>query len=70
MKPLADQLACVRRELALRRNVYPKWVRDGRMAQAEANEEIATMEAVLANIEKLKLLEEVSEEMKQNLPFD
>lgn len=59
-----QQLACARRELALRRNVYPKWVREGRMTQAKADDEIAGMEAICATLEKLQLLEEASEEMR------
>ncbi len=48
--PLADQIACARRELALRRSVYPKWVRAGRMKQEEADREIVRMEAIVATL--------------------
>lgn len=41
-----DQITCVRRELAMRRNVYPKWVASGRMKQSEADKELAAMQAV------------------------
>lgn len=41
--------ACIERELKMRRRVYPRWVQDGRMTQAKADEEIAAMEAVLAD---------------------
>lgn len=37
MTPLADQIACVKRELAMRRSAYPKWVAAGRMEQAAAD---------------------------------
>lgn len=43
---LDQQLAAVRREIALRRNVYPRWVAGGRMKQEKADAEIATMQAV------------------------
>lgn len=41
--------ACIERELKMRRRVYPRWVQDGRMSQAKADEEIAVMEAILAD---------------------
>lgn len=41
-----QQIACVRRELAMRRNVYPKWVANGRMTQQAAEKEMAGMQAV------------------------
>jgi hypothetical protein len=51
---LDQQLACVRREIALRRNVYPKQVSRGRMRQSEADLEVAAMEAVLETLIALK----------------
>lgn len=42
----AEQLACVERELGMRRKVYPRRVTDGRMSQHKAVEEIRTLEAV------------------------
>jgi hypothetical protein len=47
---LDEQLKCVRRELALRRSAYPKWVKAGRMKAAEADREIQAMEAVLGTL--------------------
>lgn len=41
--------ACLERELKMRRRVYPRWVQDGRMSQAKADEEIAVMKAILAD---------------------
>lgn len=67
MKPLSDQLACARRELALRRSVYPKWIDSGRLSRDKAAHEIECMESIVASIEKLKHLEEVTEEMR---PFE
>ena len=43
---VADQIRCVRRELALRANVYPGFVKRGKMKQEEADREIAAMQAV------------------------
>lgn len=50
---LADQIRCLKREIALRKNVYPKWVSNGKMRQGEADHEIATMTAALHTIMKL-----------------
>lgn len=48
---IEDQVACVERELRMRRSAYPRWILAGRMTQAKANMEIATMEAVLATLQ-------------------
>jgi len=39
----AQKLACAKRELTMRRRVYPNWVNQGRMTQEEANHEVAVM---------------------------
>ena len=65
MKSLADMLDAARRELAMRKSTYPKWVASGRMTQAKADHETECMEGIVERIEMLKLLEEVSEEMKR-----
>jgi len=44
---LAEQIACLERELALRRHVYPKWVEAGRLKDEQAKMEIARMAAAL-----------------------
>lgn len=44
---LQDQIACVRRELAMRANAYPRFIASGKMKQAKADREIAVMEGVL-----------------------
>jgi hypothetical protein len=51
--PLARQIACARRELALRRIVYPRRERVGKMSPQEAKEELAAMEAVVGTLERL-----------------
>jgi hypothetical protein len=50
---LEAQMACVKREIALRQRVYPKWVQSGRMKLDMADREIACMTAVLRSLEKL-----------------
>jgi hypothetical protein len=42
-----QQIACLKRELAMRKNVYPKWVDSGRMKPEQAEQEIAAMQSVL-----------------------
>ena len=44
------QIACVRREIAMRERVYPKWVAAGKMKLDMADREIATMKAVLETV--------------------
>lgn len=51
------QLAAVRREIAMRKNVYPKWVKDGRMKQEKADSEIAAMQAVHDTLDTLRKLQ-------------
>lgn len=48
------QIACVRREIGMRRKVYPGWVQRGKMTQDEAERQIATMEAVQATLERVR----------------
>lgn len=60
---IRDQVACVGRELGMRKRCYPKWVSSERMTQKEADQEIAAMEAVyktmreVADKNQLKLFE-------------
>lgn len=51
--PTSAQMACVEREIAMRRRVYPRWVADGRMTQAKADAEIAAMSAVHASLSEM-----------------
>ena len=48
---LAEQIACVKREIGLRERVYPRWVATGRLTQRKADDEIAAMKAVLETLE-------------------
>ena len=50
---LAEQIACIERELGMRRIVYPRRIADKKMSQAKADKEIAAMEAVLATLRKM-----------------
>lgn len=43
-----ELLACAKRELAMRREFYPKWVLQGRMDQAKVDHEIGCMEGLVA----------------------
>lgn len=60
MITLADQIRCVAREVALRRNLYARRVENGSMKQATAAHEIACMEAVLATVQKAAKAEETN----------
>ena len=42
---LDQQIACLRREIAMRKNVYPKWIENKRMKQTQADHELAAMQA-------------------------
>lgn len=53
------QIKCAKRELAMRRNVYPKWVAYGKMNQTSADAEIAAMAAIVSTLERLKQKEPV-----------
>lgn len=44
--PLAIRIAEVRRELALRKAVYPGWVARGKMKQKDANNHVDIMQDV------------------------
>lgn len=54
--PLPQQIAAVRREIALRRNVYAKRVSNQQMRQAEADHELAAMQAVHDTLMAVKRL--------------
>jgi len=42
-----QQIAEVQREIALRENIYPRWVETGRLTKQKADHQIACMKAVL-----------------------
>jgi hypothetical protein len=51
--PYSEQLACVEREVAMRKAVYPRWVGASKMKQAKADAEIRAMEAVAETLRGL-----------------
>lgn len=51
--PITAQIECVRREIAMRRRVYPRWVHQARMSQEKADHEIDAMEAVLETLREI-----------------
>lgn len=57
---MADQIACVRREIAMRKNVYPKWVESGRLKDIDAGREQARMQAVHDSLERLAELDRLA----------
>jgi hypothetical protein len=52
--PIEQQIACVKRELMLRRRNYPKWVAAGTMTEQRAHEQIELMEAVHDELERIR----------------
>ena len=64
MITLRKQLDCAQRELALRHSVYPVWTEKRRITSTQAEHELAAMAAIIGTLEKLVMLEEVSEEMR------
>jgi hypothetical protein len=51
---LDDEIAAVRREIAMRERVYPRQVSAGRLRQTAADRELALMRAVLATLLTLR----------------
>lgn len=49
-----EKIACIKRELNMRRRAYPKWISSGRLTQKEANQQILLMENILADLEMQK----------------
>jgi hypothetical protein len=50
---IADQIAEVKRELALRKTVYPHLIYKGRLTQSQADQQMASMGAVLDTLLRL-----------------
>ena len=49
---IGTKIRCIKRELAMRRRVYPRRVKSGRMTQALADRQIAIMESILQDYEQ------------------
>jgi hypothetical protein len=69
IQQLKDEVACLERELALRRNVYPKWVANGKMTDEKADWEITQMAGALESVRKVLYCAEISEEIVLDQPF-
>jgi hypothetical protein len=61
---LSELIACVKREVDLRRRVYPKRVAAGYMTKDDAAREIDRMRRVLLHLEMARFHEEVATEAK------
>jgi hypothetical protein len=53
MITLAEQIDEARRELALRRKCYPKWVKSGTLAPEDAYHQLQCMEAIITTLMRL-----------------
>lgn len=53
---LDQQIAEIKREIAIRKNVYPKWVAADKMRQAESDLAIASLTAALHTVMAVKRL--------------
>ena len=51
---LSEQLACVERELGMRKRTYPRWVANGKLNQAAADLEMRRMEAVRDTLKRVQ----------------
>lgn len=49
----ADKLACAKRELRMREQVYPRWIAQGKIKEAQARHEFAVMRAIVDDYQKL-----------------
>lgn len=58
---LADELSCARRELRLRRELYPGYIVRHKMTPAFAAFQLACQEAIVRRLEQV-LIEEIVEE--------
>ena len=69
MKTLSELIVSALREVKLRKSCYPKWIEQGRTTEEKAAHEISCMEEIVRRLYMLKLLEEVSNEMKKSTPL-
>ena len=51
---LDDEIICIRREIAMRERVFPRWVSGGKMKAHNAEHEIAVMRAVLERLLRIE----------------
>ena len=55
MISLADQIAEARREVALRKRLYPGWVKRGTLTEGEATYYLKAMEAIVQTLIQLDM---------------
>ncbi len=48
-----EQIAEVKREIAMRNKVYPKWIESGSLSKSKADFQILVMEAVLISLQAI-----------------
>ena len=66
MITLQEQIAEAQRELALRRQCYPHWVKSGKLDPGDANSQILAMEEILLAMEEiLRTLRRLDAEQRQ-----
>ena len=53
MVPIAAQIACAQREYSYRQRLYPRWVADGKLTQAEATHQLQCMYAILTTLQQV-----------------
>jgi hypothetical protein len=53
MITLAEQLAEAKRELALRKQLYPQWVKSGRLDAETARYQVLCMEEIVRTLERV-----------------
>ena len=51
---ITEQIACVKRELAMREQLYPRWVQAEKMSTTKALDEIHCMRDVLATLQRIE----------------
>jgi len=51
MKTLKEMIACAKREAAIRRNIYPKWVERLKITVDQCRHEIECMDAIVVELE-------------------
>lgn len=61
MVSIAEQLQCARRELEMRRRIYPSWVQRGKMKQDKADHEMQAMQAIVDSLEYFRMVVEKEE---------
>ena len=54
MITLDEQIAEAQRELALRHQCYPQWVKNGKLEAGEAYHQLQTMEAIVRTLQCLE----------------